>query len=94
MRVGVWVYEAVDPGTKSKHTARWLWNLIMYGVIPEEWPIVFGDNGEITLKIMCWENESITGAFLKDTYGYQKGQNDSRDRVKMLGREVDDESVD
>jgi hypothetical protein len=37
-------------------------------------------------------HSAITGAYLEDIQGYQKGQYDSRDRVNMLGRKINEDA--
>ncbi len=60
MREWACSFETVDPlSEKSKHSAKWIWDLIMHGVIPDEWPTVAGDEGELTLRRINRDNGAI-----------------------------------
>jgi hypothetical protein len=37
---------------------------------------------------MDWDYSAITGAYLEDIQGYQKGQYERREQVNMLGRRI------
>jgi hypothetical protein len=69
-------FESMDPTSKSKYLAKWMLDLIMHGIITYEWPTKMRDKGELHLRGMEWPHSSITGAYLEDIQGYQKGQYD------------------
>jgi hypothetical protein len=59
MREWVNTYETVNQTDKSKHSATWMWDLIMHGIIPfihglipYEWPTDMRDEGELHLRGM------------------------------------------
>jgi hypothetical protein len=95
LNVREWIcsFESMHSSKKSKHTARWLWDLLIHGIIPEECPTVTIED-ETILKNIFLGNSSITGAYLEDFYRYQKGQNDCKDRINMLRREISDNPID
>jgi hypothetical protein len=82
-------YETMDQTDKSKHSAKWIWDLNMHGIIPEEWPTEAGDEDTLILQKTDWVHSAITGTILEAYQGYQKGQFDRRDRVKKLGRKTE-----
>jgi hypothetical protein len=63
MREWACSFETVDPSDKStgKHFAKWILDLIMHGIIPDEWPTGAGDEGELTLWKIDWDNGAIIG---------------------------------
>jgi hypothetical protein len=42
-------FETKDPTDKSKHSAKWMWDLIMHGIITYKWPTKMRDEGELHL---------------------------------------------
>jgi hypothetical protein len=50
MREWICSLETVHPSNKSKHTSMWLRDLLMYGMIPEEWPTVTVEDDKLKKK--------------------------------------------
>jgi hypothetical protein len=68
-----------------------MWDLITHGIIPYEWPTEIRDEGDPHLRGIDWLHSSISGRYLEEYQGYQKGQYDCQDQVKMLGRRISED---
>jgi hypothetical protein len=69
-----------------------MWDLITHGIIPYEWPTEIRDEGDPHLRGIDWLHSSISGRYLEEYQGYQKGQYDRQDPVKMLGRRISEDA--
>jgi hypothetical protein len=74
--------------TNPKYSVKWLWDVIMHTIVPYEWPTEIRDEGEPHLRPIDWSQSAITGGYLTEYQGYQKGQYNCRDGVNMLGRSM------
>ena len=91
MREWASCHETMDPTDKSKYPVKWLWNVTMHTIIPYEWQTEIRDDGEPHLRPIDWSQSAITGGYLVEYQGYQKGQFKRRDRVNMLGRSMEED---
>jgi hypothetical protein len=85
MREWASCHETMDPTDRSKYSAKWLWDVIMHTITPHEWPTEVRDEGEPHPTPIDWSQSAITGGYLTEYQGYQKGQYNRRHRIKMLG---------
>jgi hypothetical protein len=85
MREWASCHETVDPTDRSKYPVKWLWDVVMHTITPYEWPTEVRDEGEPHPRPIDWSQSAITGGYLTEYQGYQKGQYNRRHRIKMLG---------